>query len=260
MKNIYRLFKIAPTTYILILTFLFTGLIKNIILIYGIVIFHELGHVLVIKLLKYKIIKIEIEPMGGITKIDKPLNTKITHEILIASMGVIFQIILYFIFSFLYKKGFILTGTYELFFNYNKTILLFNLLPIIPLDGYIILKSFLEIFLAYKKAFYISLIISIIGISLFITYNQVYSLNNYLIISFLIYKIYREYKDFKFRHLKFLLERYLKDFSYRKIKYHNNKNLDYLKKNTYHYFKNKDSYISEKQLLKNKFDNRKIID
>ena len=60
MKNIKNLFNINIATYFLILTFCFTGLIKNIILIYIIVIFHELGHILIIKILRYKIIKIDI--------------------------------------------------------------------------------------------------------------------------------------------------------------------------------------------------------
>ena len=257
MKSIWHLFKIKPATYILILAFLFTGLIKNIILIYGIVIFHELGHVLITKLLKYKILSIEIEPMGGITKIDKPINTPIKEELLIASMGVIFQLILFGLFYILFKNGLVLRNTYIMFINYNKTILLFNLLPIIPLDGYIILKSILEYIMSFNKAFYLSLLISIVSVILFMSYKQVFSLNNYLIISFLIYKIYREYKEFKFKHLKFLLERYLGKFKYYKIKYNMEININDLKKDTYHYFKNNNSYISEKVVLKDKFKNIK---
>ena len=87
-----------------------------------------------------------------------------------------------------------------------------------------------------------------------------YSLNNYLIISFLVFKIYQEYKDFKFKQVKFLIERYLNKFTYYKIKYHKKINLDYLKKDTYHYFKNNNSYISEKKVLQNKFDKQEKVD
>ena len=84
MKNILHLFNIHLSTYFLILSFLITGLIKNIILIYFIVLFHELGHLFIIKLLGYKIIKVDIYPSGGVTKIDKKINTKISHDLLIA--------------------------------------------------------------------------------------------------------------------------------------------------------------------------------
>ena len=62
-----------------------------------------------------------------------------------------------------------------------------------------------------------------------------------------------EYKNFKFIYLKFLLERLINNFKFRKIKYNSKINLNYLKKDTYHYFKNKDGVYSEKKILENKF-------
>jgi len=102
MKSTKIKFKINIATYFLILSFLFTGLIKNIILIYLIVVFHELGHIFIIKLLKYDIEEITIYPMGGVTKINKKINTPLKHEFLIAIFGVIFQIILMMFFDFLF--------------------------------------------------------------------------------------------------------------------------------------------------------------
>ena len=255
MMNILKKFKINLATYFLILTFLFTGLIKNIILIYLIVIIHEFGHILIIKILKYKIIKVEIYPMGGVTLIDKKVNTKISHELLIGSFGVIMQLFLGLFFYFIYKYNLITSNTYFLFNKYNQTIILFNLIPIIPLDGYHLLNSSLELFLPFKYAFKLSFIISIISLVIFIFYNGIFSLNNYLIFSFLIFKIYQEYKDFKFRHLKFLLERFINNLPFNKIKYNKNINLNLLKKDTYHYFKENGLIYSEKKILSKKFDN-----
>ena len=105
MKNTRHLFNIHLSTYFLVLSFLFTGLIKNIILIYLIVIFHELGHIFIIKILGYKVVKVDIYPSGGLTTINKKINTKIFHDILIASFGLIFKIILYLIFYLLFKMS-----------------------------------------------------------------------------------------------------------------------------------------------------------
>jgi len=218
MKSTRTLLNINIATYFLILTFLFTGLIKNIILIYLIVIFHELGHLFIIKLLKYEVLKIDIYPMGGVTKVNKKINTSITHELLISMFGIIFQVILALIFMIFYNGNLVSLNTYNLFKVYNKTIMIFNMLPIIPLDGYIFLRSILEMVFPYKKSFYLSFIISIISIILFITFNELYSLNNYLMISFLIYKIINSLKDFKYENLKFLLERHLFNLKYHKIK------------------------------------------
>ena len=253
MKNILHLFNIHLSTYFLILSFLITGLVKNIILIYFIVLFHELGHLFIIKLLGYKIIKVDIYPSGGVTKIDKKINTKISHDLLIASFGILFQILLYFLFYFLYSFSYIRSSTYELFLTYNTTIFIFNLLPIIPLDGYQFLRCIWEIIFPYQKAFKISLVISVIFIFLFITYNQIFSLNNYLVISFLVYKIITEFKNFKYQNYRFELERFLNDFPYRKIKNERKVDLSLLKKDTYHYFRKDHTYVSEKKLLEKKY-------
>lgn len=255
MKNTKNLFKINLATYFLILTFLFTGLIKNIILIYLIIIIHELGHIWIIKKLKYKVLRVDIYPMGGVTTIDKKINTSIKQELLISIFGIIFQILLGIIFYFLYYLNTLSSNTYNLFTSYNKTILLFNLLPIVPLDGHVFLRSLLEIFFSFKKSFYISIIISLLGIIFFITYNEIFSLNNYLIISFLIFKIMTTLKEFKYIYLRFLTERHLYQFPYRQIQYENGININVLKKETYHYFKSKDKIYSETQVLAKKFKN-----
>lgn len=253
MKNIKLLLNINVATYFFVLTFLFTGLIKNIILIYVIIMFHELGHIFMIKLLHYRIIKVDIYPMGGVTSINKPLNTPLKHEFLIAVFGPLFQMILFFIFHLFFKVNIISSNTYSLFLNYNLTILIFNLLPIIPLDGYKLLRTLIEIIFPYRKSFYISIIICAITIALFITYNTIYSLNNYLIISFLLFKIITALKDFKYEYLKFQLERYIYNIKYFKIRNEDTLNINLLKKDTYHYFKENNTIISEKKLLSTKF-------
>ena len=209
MKNIKNKFKINGATYGIILTFLLTGLIKNIILIYIIIIIHELGHIITIKGFHYQIKKVEIYPMGGVTSVDKKINSSVSKDIIIGFMGIGAQILLFFIFDGLFKINLISYNTFNLFKTYNKTIMIFNLIPMIPLDGYVIVKGVLELLVAYKKAFYLSGIISILSMGLFITYNEVLSLNNYLIISFLIYKLIKEIKNFKFLYWRFLIERYL---------------------------------------------------
>ncbi len=253
MRNIFPKFKINIATYVLILSFFLTGLIKNIIIIYFIILFHEMGHIMVARLLKYEVLKVEIYPSGGLTTLNKPINTKISHDIFIASAGILFQVFLFLLVFLVYQKGFLTNDSYNIFITYNKTILLFNILPIIPLDGYHLMRAFMEKFFSYTTSFYISIIISIIAIILFINYDQVFSLNNYLIISFLIFKIYQEVKEFKFKRIKFLLERFLNNISFNKIKYNKKINLNLLKKDTYHYFKDNKNIISEKKVLNRLF-------
>ena len=198
------------TIYFLLILFL-CGYLKIGLIIFLIVIIHELGHVFFTLLFHYKILNITIYPFGGITKINKDLNTPIYKELLIASGGVIFQLILFLIINYLplsiyFKSNFI---------KYNISILFFNLLPIIPLDGSVILNSFLNMIFSYKKSYYIYFIISVIGIFLYLFTNIWFSLNNYLIISLFVIKTIYAWKNYKFLLNRFLLERYINKYANR---------------------------------------------
>jgi len=253
MKNIVKKFKWNPFTYFLLFASLCTGFFKNIFLILFIVLVHELGHILMIRHYEYPILEVEIYPFGGITKVDKPINTPLKEEILIALSGVMMQVVLFLFFLFLFRQGWILENTFSLFYHYNKIIFLFNLLPIIPLDGSILMHSILEYFFPYKKAYFVYLIFSVISFFLFATYHTLQSLNNYMILFFLLYKISDAFQKRRHYFNRFFLERYLYDVPYQRIASQSYPNLDLLKKDTLHFFWMKDRYLHEKEILKGRF-------
>ena len=245
MKNI----KISSLTIYFLILFFFCGLIKNALIIFLIILIHEMGHVFFIKLLGYKIISINIYPFGGITKVEKDLNTSINKELIIAWGGIFFQI---FIYGLIFLP-FLSTYTKELIFSYNMSIMMFNMLPIIPLDGSIITSSFLNKFFSFQKSYVLTIIISIFNIILFLIIDYTNSLNNYLIIALLIYKTYEYYQNRNYIYNRFLLERFLKNFSFKNISTKKG-NLNILKKDTYQYFIEKEGIKSEKVKLKEMFD------
>lgn len=236
------------TIYFLLILFL-CGYLKIGLIIFLIVIIHELGHVFFTLLFHHKVIDITIYPFGGITRINKDLNTPIYKELLIASGGVIFQLLLFLINNYFPLSVYVKSN----FIKYNFSILFFNLLPIIPLDGSIILNALLNKIFSYKKSYYLYFIISIIGIFIYLITNIWFSLNNYLIISLFVIKTIYAWKNYKFLLNRFLLERYINKYEY---KYINTKegNLDILKINTYQYFKENDKIVSEMTKLKERFD------
>lgn len=216
------------TLYFLLISFL-CGFIKEAIIIFIIIILHEMGHVIVTLLLGYKVQEVEIFPFGGITKIDKPLNDHIKNDLLIAVAGVSVQLILFFFCKINIIKSLI-------FYKYNIAIMLFNLLPIIPLDGSKILLEILNYFLAYKKAIICYSVISIIFIGIYLFINYEYNLNNYMLVFLFAYKTYEVFKN---RHLyfqKFILERSIYDIKYRKIINNNENPHNYQKDIRYYYF------------------------
>ena len=236
------------TLYFLLLLFL-CGFIKIGLIIFFIVILHELGHVFFIKLFKYKIIDITIYPFGGIIKTDKDINTPPNKELLIASGGIIAQIIFFIIIYFLPIN--ILTK--ELLYKYNLSIMFFNILPIIPLDGSIIINSLLNKVFSYKISYYLYIIISILFTIIYLLFNYWYSINNYLIVSLFIIKTYYAIKNYKYLKTRFLLERYLNKYDFKYISTKSG-DLDILKLDTYQYFREQDRIVSEYKKLQEKFD------
>lgn len=246
-----KIIKINILTYYFLLLLFLCGFIKNGLIILFIVIFHEFGHVLFIKLFKYKIIDITIYPFGGITKIDKDVNTPTNRELLIASGGILAQFFLFLLIYFIPLNYL----TKDLLFKYNLSIMLFNALPIIPLDGSVILNSLLNKFFSYKSSYYLYIVISIIFTIFYVLFNYRFSLNNYLIVSLFIVKTYFAIKNYKYLKNRFLLERYLNKYEFKYISTKTG-NLDILKLDTYQYFKENGSVISEYKKLQQRFDNK----
>ena len=241
-------------TYLFIaFSFIITGHVKDLLVFTSIIIFHELGHYLMAKINKVKVKKITIYPFGGITTLDTLINININRELLIAMGGILSQSIYMIIIIILYKYGFVREYIYNLYTRYNNSILYFNLLPIVSLDGFKILNLTLSKILPFDISNKLSLGISFITLILILIVN--YYTFNYtllLVISVLIVNIVNYYKDLNYIFNKFLVERYLYNLSYSKEKIVNNKKKMY--KDYRHIFKNGNKYLTEKKYLYDKYN------
>ena len=250
MKNILNKIKIDNITYLIILISLLSGYIKNTFIIFTIVLIHELGHVFFFYIFDIEIESINIYPFGGITKVNKKIHERIYKDVLISLGGIIFQILLFIIVYILYNKNLIVTSTYNLFNTYNKSIIIFNLLPLIPLDGNKLLLSICTKFIPFKRSYYITIITSFISLIIFITYNFVLKINDIVINIFLIINLYKIIKDIKYIFNKFYLERILYDNYYDGII--NNSSVDKMRIDKYYYFYDGKKYINEKKYILDK--------
>ncbi len=229
------------------------GYFKQTILTFAIVLWHELGHILAIKICKYRFLRVELYPFGGITKIEKPINSSINKEIIISLSGVGMQFLLFFVNFVLLKKNMYLLSTYEFIKTANTYILLFNLLPIIPLDGSRTIHSLLEKYLSYEKSYFWYEVISICSLFLFCIGNIIFSFDNYFICGVLITQFFILKKQKKYFIQRFYLERYLREYPYKRIENNSSKNIHVLKKETLHFFKEENKFIHEKTLLQKYF-------
>ena len=136
---------------------------------------------------------------------------------------------------------------------YHYTLLIFNLLPLYPLDGGKILNIICGYHFCYLKSITITYIISLIMIIILLIYNIYYfNLNLFLMIIVLLIKLIREYQKRYLYYYKFLLERYLYNYQFDKIKLINHKNHFY--RDQYHYinYEKEKSYLDKLFVIYNK--------
>ena len=255
MKNILTKIEFHYTYIIMALGLVLTGHFINLIVFTSLIIIHELGHYITSIIFKYKVDKIIIYPCGGVTKLNTIINTNITKDLLVAVSGIIFQTLYFIIIFFLYKNNIIREYTYNLFLLYHKSMLIFNLLPILPLDGGKILNLILSKIISFNLSNKLTIYISLITIIIFLqsnTYQKNYSL--LLTIGVLLQNIYKFYTNINYIYNRFLLERYLYNFTYKRTKLIKDKNKMY--KNRIHLFKKDKKIISEKEYLSNFFNKK----
>lgn len=232
MKNI---FKIHSSFLIFVLILLFSGYINYVVIFLLIIISHELGHIIMIKILGYKITKIIFYPMGGVITTNININISSNNLFWISISGILMQIILNFIIPDCINN-------YDLFLKLNKVLIIYNLIPIYPLDGYKIYLSVIEKFMPYStcvKVFY--------GVSFVGTFILFYYTKSIITFIYLYYLNIFNMLNYKYYMHKFLLERYLYNFRYRKIKYI--RGVRWIYKTRYNYIKCGNIYIEEKDVL-----------
>lgn len=230
MKSI---FKINIFTYIFLILSMFSGYGREILTVYFILIVHELGHYILFKYYNINVNKITLYPYGGMIDNNMLINTNSKKVLIISFGGIFIQIILYLIIYLLFKVGFIDYNFYKMFFKYNLYIILFNLIPIYPLDGFKILNSFFELVLSFKLSLKYSIVFNFIFIILFFLYLYIFNVNNYVIVIFLLCNLINYIKSIKYIINKFYLERIIYDIKYDGMISVNCKNNMY--KNKYNY-------------------------
>lgn len=228
-------------TFLLYILLIFSGYINYLIIFLFIMITHELGHIMMIKILKYQINSITILPTGGIINTNITLNIKSNHLFLISISGILMQLLLFLLIP--YSSNY----NYTIFYKLNLSLIIFNLLPINPLDGYKILISIIERFIKYRLVIKLSYIISFIFIILSFIYTK-----NIFIFIFLYMLNIKEIINYHYVYNKFLLERYLYHYVYRNEVYV--KSLKDIYKNKNNYIKENNRYIREYLILEKHFN------
>ncbi|TCO79975.1 M50 family metallopeptidase [Marinisporobacter balticus] len=145
---------------IIFFIFFIFGYVEDLLISFIVVLLHEGAHVFTAKLLGYNIDNIEIFPFGGVARIEETIATNPQHEIMIAVSGPILNLIIVFMSYYLMGIFLFSSEQFIFFVHVNLVIGIFNLFPIVPLDGGRIVRAYLAYFWGFKRGTKIVVILS----------------------------------------------------------------------------------------------------
>ena len=247
MKNILNKVYLHPLFLLTTFIFILIGRFRFVCYFMLLIITHELGHIIISLIFKWKIEKVIILPFGGVIIYDIKLNTPLIQEFLVSISGVIFQYIFYIIFLRFIE--------YKYFDYINYFIIMFNLLPIYPLDGSKIFEVILNKIICYRRSLFFVDIVSFI--LLFVLFIYMFSINKllFIVVVLLLTKVISHYKNIDIIYNKYLLERHMYIYKFKKIIIINS--IKKFKKDYLHLLKIGNKYMNEKRFLNKYFLNNK---
>lgn len=234
--------------FLLLFGIILTGTFREFSFFFSILFVHECGHFLMARFFHWEVREIAFYSYGGCTKFKTRVNTPLKEEFWVLIMGPFFQVV----FAFFMMQILSRTVDQQAFLQYHYGILIFNLLPIYPLDGGKLCHLLWERFVPYKKSFSYVFTMSfffLVGLSiLLISNHQV----NYLVILVLLWlKLFQEVRKSGYYYQRFLMERYLEQLNFPRHKLINEENGMF--RDCRHLFYQKGHYLTERQVLKRKF-------
>lgn len=192
-----------------------TGRFIELLTLFAIVFIHELGHASCALLLGIRVTSIQMLPFGGVATIEDRGDLTARKEILISLAGP-FQNVLMIAAAYAMNATGMWDGQFlDYFISSNLIIALFNLLPILPLDGGKIVQALLSIFLPYHRTLLVTYKISIMFSAMMLTYaflplmrgQEMVDLSVAMMGSFLLYANIVDYRNIPYRFVRFLMNR-----------------------------------------------------
>lgn len=183
---------------------------------------HEMGHAAAASFFSWRIKRISLLPFGGVAEMDEHGNRPLKEEVIVILSGPLQHLWMMGLSFILFQFSLLPEGIYELFIQYNLMVLLFNMIPIWPLDGGKLIFLWMSLNYAFPEAHRKALLVStgsIIVFAALILFTSPINLNIWVVISFLLFSLYHEWKQSRYVFIRFLLERYYgKNSDFRTLK------------------------------------------
>lgn len=188
---------------------LYTNTTKTLCYIFFMLSVHESMHVFVGHCFHYPIEKIIVYPFGICAQMQYIGYGNILQELLIIAAGPCIHLLFPFLFQWLADLSIISYSYMEYLNMLNLSILIFNILPIYPLDGGRIIQCLTHMILPFRKANMATLLISIGNLCLLFYYHFLSGVNGFIILVFLGLQICIGFQQLTLAQLSFYHYRYL---------------------------------------------------
>ena len=127
--------RIHPTFLLVLILYGVLGLAAQALLVFALVVGHELAHLMTARAYGYKVVGLELFPFGGAAYCDDLFEGRKLEESVVALAGPAFNLILLFAAQALRWQGIWGGELANDFVRYNVWLAAFNLIPVLPLDG-----------------------------------------------------------------------------------------------------------------------------
>ncbi|HYK74631.1 MAG TPA: M50 family metallopeptidase, partial [Pseudoneobacillus sp.] len=198
MTSLIQKIHIHPLMWIVILLAVATAHFMELCLLLLIIFIHEMGHAVAASFFSWRIKKISFLPFGGVAEMDEHGNRPLKEEAIVTISGPLQHLWMMGIAYLLMSMDVISFGLYELFIQYNYMVVIFNLLPIWPLDGGKLVFLLLSLKSSFPQAHYQTLLISFASTLVFIALVLIispFNLNLWIVIGFILISLYSEWKQ-----------------------------------------------------------------
>jgi stage IV sporulation protein FB len=204
-----------PLFVMVMLMSVLTGHFLELLALFAIVFVHEMGHVVAARMYGIKVLSVQMLPFGGVAVMEDAGDITAGREMAIALAGPLQNLLLIGASLLLHAAGLWDGSFLNYFIQSNLLIALFNLLPILPLDGGKISQAICSLALPYYATLIWSYRISLLFSALLLAYSFLplllglggMQLNLLMIGLFLLYSNLTDYRNIPYRFLRFLVNR-----------------------------------------------------
>ncbi|KMY51097.1 M50 family metallopeptidase [Peribacillus loiseleuriae] len=210
LKLLWKI-KIHPTLWLVIGISVLTSHFTQILMFFVIIFVHEMGHAVAAHFFKWRIKSIQLLPFGGALETDEYGNKSLKEDLIVILAGPIQHVWLVGLAYLFYSFSIMPYEMYQQFFYSNAAVMLFNLLPVWPLDGGKLLflglskhKSYLD---AHSFTLLISSFLAAAGFGLSVLLIS-FNLNVWIIACFIGISLAMEWRQRYYAFIRFLLDRH----------------------------------------------------